>query len=381
MKLTPVGPRTSPYGSLLAYLREGQEPLTGDGPARADRDRLHVAVVIPWFRIGSGGHMTIFRLVEQLEAKGHTVTLWLDDPVGYNAEGPAALRGTIIEHFRPIRAPFFKGFGDWFGADVVVATGWQTAYSVMRLPRCGARAYLVQDAEPEFYAAAAERDWAQETYRLGLFGIAASPWLAEMVRAQGSPCGHFDLAVDHAVYTPQEVERESATIAFYGRFETARRGVPLGALALEEVVRQRPGTRVITFGSHKPVPMAVPTEMAGVLSAEQLAELYSRATVGLCLSLTNYSLIPGEMLACGLPVVDIDHPSAVGVFGVDGPVAFSSRRVTDLADTIVRLLDDPAERERRRAAGLGDAAARTWQRAGEQVEAQLREALRQSSPV
>ncbi len=67
----------------------------------------------------------------------------------------------------------------------------------MRLPRCGARAYLVQDAEPEFYAAAAERDWAQETYRLGLFGIAASPWLAEMVRAEGSPCGHFDLAVDH----------------------------------------------------------------------------------------------------------------------------------------------------------------------------------------
>lgn len=376
MKLTPVGPRPSPYGSLLQYLRAGATPLTGDGEARAEREQLHVAVVIPWFRIGSGGHMTIFRLVEQLEQRGHTVTLWLDDPVGYNAEGPAALRGTIREHFRPIRAPFFKGFADWFGADVVVATGWQTAYTVMGLPSCGARAYLVQDAEAEFYAAAAERDWAQETYRLGLFGIAASPWLAGMVREHGSPCGHFDLAVDHAVYAPQQVPREEATVAFYGRFETARRGVPLGALALEEVVRARPNTRIITFGSQKPVPMAVPTEMAGVLSAQQLAELYSRATVGLCLSLTNYSLIPGEMLACGLPVVDIDHPSAVGVFGGDGPVAFSSRRVTDLADTLIRLLDDPAEREQRRAAGLADAAQRTWERAGVQVETQLREALR-----
>ncbi len=64
------------------------------------------------------------------------------------------------------------------------------------------------------------------------------------------------------------------------------------------------------------------------------------------------------------------------MFGPDGPVAFSSRAVTDLADTIIRLLDDPAEREQRRVAGLADAARRTWQRAGEQVEAQLREALR-----
>ncbi len=78
-------------------------------------------------RIGSGGHNDDLPACRAAGSQGHTVTLWLDDPVGYNAEGPAALRGTIIEHFRLIRAPFFKGFADWFGADVVVATGWQTA--------------------------------------------------------------------------------------------------------------------------------------------------------------------------------------------------------------------------------------------------------------
>ncbi|MFT4034531.1 MAG: glycosyltransferase [Patulibacter sp.] len=373
---TPVAPLAGPYTSIVDSLRGGAAPLTGDGPARADRRQLHIAVVIPWFRIGSGGHMTIFRLVEQLEAQGHTCTLWLDDPLGYNPEGAAVLRRTIREHFRPLAAPLFKGFGAWFGADVVVATGWQTAYTVRTLPNCAARAYLVQDREPDFYPASAERELAEATYRFGLHGIAASPWLAEMVRGYGATSGHFDLAADHALYYPRALEREPATVAFYGRFETPRRGVALGALALEAVVRSRPGVRIVTFGSANPVGLSVPSENAGILDADALARLYSQATVGLCLSLTNYSLIPGEMLACGLPCVDVDHPSAVGVFGHDGPVAFAKPQVLELAQVVGRLLDDAEERERRRQAGLAFARAHTWERSGEQVEAELRAALR-----
>lgn len=377
----PVAPKPNVYESILRSVRQGEAPLTGDGAARADRERLHVAVVIPWFRIGSGGHMTIFRLIEQLESKGHTCTIWLDDPLGYNPEGAAVLRRTIREHFRPLAAPVFKGFGAWFGADVAIATGWQTAYSVRTLGDCAARAYLVQDCEPDFYPASAEQRLADETYRFGMHGIAASPWLADMVRAHGSTCGHFDLAADHAVYHPRTgIERQPSTVAFYARFETPRRGVALGALALEEVVRRRPGTRIVSFGTREPGGLEVASESAGILDADGLARLYSEATVGLCLSLTNYSLIPGEMLACGLPCVDVDHPSAVGVFGEDGPVAFSKADVLALADTIDRLLADPAERERRREAGLAFARAHTWERSGDQVEAELRTALRLAAP-
>ncbi|MBO9534581.1 MAG: glycosyltransferase [Solirubrobacteraceae bacterium] len=369
--------KQSNYEHVVQSLRKGEAALTADGAQRAEREQLHVAVVIPWFRIGSGGHMTIFRLVEQLESKGHTCTLWLDDPLGYNPEGAAVLRRTIQEHFRPLNAPVFKGFSGWFGADVVVATGWQTAYTVRTLPGCGARAYLVQDREPDFYPASAEHHLAEDTYRFGFHGIAASPWLADMVRGYGGTSGHFDLAADHDVYYPRDgITRESATVAFYARAETPRRGVTLGALALEEVVRARPATRIVTFGTRDAVGIDAPSEAAGVLDADALARLYSQATVGVCLSLTNYSLIPGEMLACGLPCVDVDHPSAVGVFGDDGPVAFSRPDILALAEVIGRLLDDPAERDRRRAAGLAFAEAHTWERSGRQVEAELRTALR-----
>ena len=373
----PIPPHLGgPYEPILRLAREGATPLTGDAASRAERESLHVAVVIPWFRIGSGGHMTIFRLIEQLELLGHTCTIWVFDPLGYNPEGASVLRGTIRESFRPLVAPVFKGFDDWFGADVVVATGWETVYPTMFLPECAARAYLVQDNEPDFYAASAERGFAEATYGLGLHGIAASPWLADQVRERGGTCGTFDLAADHDVYYPRPIPRDTQTIAFYARFETPRRGVPLGALALEEVARQRPDTRIVSFGTRDPIGLSVPSESAGILSGDELARLYSESTIGLCLSLTNYSLIPGEMLACGLPCVDVDHPSAVGVFGTDGPVAFASLDVESVADRIIGLLDDEAERARRAKLGLAFSSEKTWEHAGVQVEAQLREALR-----
>ena len=60
--------------------------------------------------------------------------------------------------------------------------------------------------------------------------------------------------------------------------------------------------------------------------------LYSEATVGLCLSLTNFSLMPKEMLACGLPCVELAGISAESIFGEDGPLELApldSNRIAD----------------------------------------------------
>jgi glycosyltransferase involved in cell wall biosynthesis len=98
--------------------------------------------------------------------------------------------------------------------------------------------------------------------------------------------------------------------------------------------------------------------------------------VGLVLSLTNYSLIPQEMLACGMPCVDLAHISAETVFGYDGPVALAEFDPIALGDAIEHLMTDEAEWERRSRAGLAFVADRTWDRAAVQVEAGLREAIR-----
>ena len=60
---------------------------------------------------------------------GHDCTIWMYDPEGGTPEAAATLRAQICEEFVPLRAPVFKGFDDWYGADVAVATGWDTVFA------------------------------------------------------------------------------------------------------------------------------------------------------------------------------------------------------------------------------------------------------------
>mgnify|MGYP002682515343 CR=1 FL=1 len=223
--------------------------------------------------------------------------VWIVDPIGGMSHGrPSVIRERIRSEFAPLNAPVHVGFDDWFGADVALATGWQTVFPVLQLDAPRARAYFVQDHEPEFYGGGTEHRWAQETYTKGLHAICASPWLADIVTERyGGTASVFQLGQDPTVYHPRPVPRRRDTIVFYGRAVTPRRAVPLGMLALAELYRRRPDTRIVIYGDPQPPAASFPFEHAGVASQEHLALLYSEATVGLCLSMTNYSRVPAAM--------------------------------------------------------------------------------------
>ncbi len=365
------------FDAVRRLAKEGPAALLDVLPGQETDRPLHIACVIPPFSRGSGGHNSILQIMWRLERAGHTVSYWIDDAHGLMRDFRAArIRRDMQDWFAPVSGPVFKGFGDWYGADLAVATGWQTAHGVMLLPGVRARAYLVHDHESEFYPTSVEALWAEATYGLGMHAICGSPWLADLVRDRyGGTTSLFAFGVDHDVYRPRPVARSADTVALYGRDVTARRAVPLALMALREVIDARPDLRVLSFGSDVPIDMPFAHEHLGVLSHEQLSWLFSSATVGVVLSMTNYSLIPQEMLACGLPCVDLAGVSAEGVFGADGPVALAEPDPVALAGVIDRLLQDPPERERRSRAGLEFVAGRTWDVAAAQVEAGLREAL------
>jgi len=367
------------YADVLRHARQGAAPLSPRSPAVASRERLHLAFVVPPFQRGSGGHSTIFGLIARLERLGHTCTIWISDAAGTSAiPSPAVLRRNIVDWFAPVAAPVFTSFDAWHGADAAVATGWDTAHPVALLPGCGARAYLVQDHEPEFFATSAERIWADQTYDLGLYPICASRWLRDLLAERhGCHGAYFHLGVDHDIYRPLPgIERRRDTVIFYARAATARRAVPLGVLALEELRARRPETRVVTFGQDVRLKTTFAHDSLGVATPARLAGAYSEATVGLCLSLTNYSLIPQEMMACGLPCVDLAGSSSEAVFGDAGPVALADRDPVALADAMEALLDDEELWQARSEAALAFVADACWDHAAEQVETGLREALR-----
>ncbi len=97
---------------------------------------------------------------------------------------------------------------------------------------------------PDFYGASAESLWALQTYRQGLHCIAASPWLAELLRTRYG-------AERHALRPrcrPRGLPSDGRTASggprcFYARAVTPRRAVPLGLLALAELSRAAPRLR------------------------------------------------------------------------------------------------------------------------------------------
>jgi O-antigen biosynthesis protein len=380
----PAREDVHPYEHIARFFREGPAPLLDPYPGMADRERLHVAAVIPPFRTGSGGHNIVVQLLHRLEQHGHTTSVWVHDPFGIqSSEWPAVMRRVLVEKFAPIKAPVSAGFDNWRGADVALATGWDTVYPVLGLPNCRARAYLLNDHEPEFYPTSIESEWARETYSLGLYGIAGSPWLRDLYTERyGGTAGAFRYGVDHDVYRPRPVSRRRDTVIFYSRSTTPRRAVAMGILALTELRRRRPEVRIVSFGDTDTAYTPYPYDHLGIASPDQLAWSFSEATVGLCLSLTNFSLVPQEMLACGLPCVDIRRPSAESVFGRDSDtVVLADFDADSLADAMEMLLESQDEWERRSLAGIEFVRDHTWAHAGDEVERELRNALRAREPA
>jgi O-antigen biosynthesis protein len=385
--VSPVPPTThmppkrdhDDYEDVARFWREGAAPLLDPVPGMAERERLRLALVIPSFRRGSGGHNTLLQIFSRLEQRGHLCSVWLYDFTGqHNAEWPAVIRADIREFFAPIEGPVYKGFEDWQGADVAIATGWQTVHPTLMLDQCRARAYIVNDHEPDFYAASTEREMAEDTYRHELHCIAASPWLRDLlVERYATSADAFQLGVDHSLYQPRPVPRRRDTVIYYARHVTPRRAVPVGLMALSELHRRRPDLRIVLFGDEGRLESPFPYEHLGVLTPPQLATLYSEATVGLCLSLTNFSLMPKEMLACGLPCVELVGVSAESIFGSDGPLELASLDPRAIADALERLLDDSEHREQRSREGIEFVASHTWEHATDEVEAGLRHALRE----
>jgi O-antigen biosynthesis protein len=367
------------YDVIGQVWRDGPAPLRDPVPGMAARERLRLAMVIPPFTRGSGGHNTLFQIFSRLERRGHACSVWLADYHGYARDvWPAVLRHDINEFFAPFQGPVYKGFDAWQGADVAIATGWQTVHAMLQLERCRARAYVVNDHEPEFYPASAEHALAADTYGYDLHCIAASPWLRDQLIARYNASAEaFQLGVEHDTYQPRAVARQPATVIYYARYATPRRAVPIGLMALAELKRRRPDVRIVLFGTDEVLHASFPYEHVDVLSPVQLSWLYSEATVGLCLSLTNFSLMPKEMLACGLPCVELADISAESIFGADGPLELAPLDPNRIADAMERLLSDRERWQRRSREGIEFVASHTWDHATDEVEAGLRHALRE----
>ncbi|HEX8856961.1 MAG TPA: glycosyltransferase [Thermoleophilaceae bacterium] len=354
-------------------------PITLEPHAGRHTGPMTVAWVVPNWLVGSGGHTTIFRLIRQLELRGHKCVIYVFDPFGREKrKNGRVLREEIREKFIPVEAEVFYGLDDFDSADVCVATNWWTAYPVRDLPRCLEKVYLVQDDEPQFYPTSTESILVEETYRMGYRCVAYTPWMADILTNKwGLEARWFECGTDLDTYEFAGPEgREPGVIAVYARRETERRAVDLALMGLATLVERRPGIRPVLFGSNTKLSSPIPVLDLGVRPPAELAALYRRASAGVVFSLTTHSLVAQEMMASGLPVVELEGENVSSALGGSGDLVMLAEKQPDsIADALEQVLDDPehAAAMARRAREFVET--RTWERAGDQVESALREFL------
>ncbi|MEU4804788.1 glycosyltransferase family 1 protein [Actinosynnema sp. NPDC023587] len=318
---------------------------------------------------GSGGHTTMFRLIHHLESLGHTCRLYLYDVYGSRAEDHEPVIRSSYPAFRGPVLDVTEGMAD---AHAVFATAWMTAYPVFNDPCAGKRFYLVQDFEPWFYPVGGLSALADNTYRMGFHGFTAGRYLAEKLRADvGMPADWFDFGCDADRYHLKENSRRDGVV-FYARRLAPRRAIEIGLLALEIFAERHPDVDIHTYGE-KIGSIGPRHTDHGLVTPDQLNDIYNRCYAGLTLSMTNVSLVPHEMLAAGcLPVVN-EAPHNRVVLDNDH-VRYAPATPHDLARELSDVVTTP------NFAQVADTASasvsgRSWDAAGHELDKVLRREL------
>jgi glycosyltransferase involved in cell wall biosynthesis len=278
---------------------------------------------------GSGGHTTMFRMVEAVEAAGHTCVLYLYDRFG----GDLSRHERVIRQYWPrMRAEVRTVADGLVMLDAYVASSWATAHVLARSGLATRRLYFIQDYEPWFYPQGAEYVLAEDTYRFGFRPITVGPMLAGLLRERfgvEASVAPFGCDVDTYRLTNEE-DRDG--VVFYARSDTPRRGFMLGLLALREFHRRHPAAQIHLFGDPT-ARVPFPATNHGRVSPAGLSEIYNQCAAGIALSFTNVSLVPDELLACGVVPIVGDNPYARG--GLNNPhVRWSASTPSSLADAL-----------------------------------------------
>jgi GT2 family glycosyltransferase/glycosyltransferase involved in cell wall biosynthesis len=259
-------------------------------------------------------------------------------------------------------------------ADAAIATLWTTAYDVAKYGRACRKYYLVQDFEPMFYPAGTIYALAEESYRLGLYGLCNTANLASIYRSYGGVATHFVPAVNGEVFhaAGRRVWRrgEPITLFVYARPGHWRNCWELAEPALMELKDQfADGIRILAAGSWSVPPpshrMPAITHL-GLLDYAETGRLYRRCDIGLALTVSEHpSYLPLELMACGVGVVAFDNPAGSWLLRDGENCLLAPRTVDGLVDRVQVLVRDAALRERLVAQGLEDIAARhaDWDRA------------------
>lgn len=234
--------------------------------------------------------------------------------------------------------------------DVVIAGNWQAVYSLNEFDSY--KVYFVQDFEPYFFKLNERYLLAKLAYEIGFHIISLGKWNIDVIKRECKTSSVLDYI--SFPYEPREYlkplvrnysiykEKKSFKIAVYTKEEGKRIPNILQYIiknASEELIKHGIKLDVNFFGLKRSYQTSIGHNM-GKLNKEELLRLYEESDFGMVASMTNISLVPYEMIATGLPVIEFKEGSFPAFFSEDAAIMIDFNYMT-FVDSFLKCISEP----------------------------------------
>ena len=300
---------------------------------------MRAAWVLPSLIEGSGGHRTILQNVQYLIRKGYECDVYVEDKG--EVKNSEELRRQAETLFGKHDCRFILGYDIQGEYDIIFATAWFTAKVVRDCNNKAVKAYFIQDFEALFNPMGDGYILACNSYGYGLKPVTIGRWLSHKMQTEyHTPSRYFDFCADRRIYRPLPDAKKEHAICFVYQPDKPRRCSVLGIEALGIVKFLRPDVKIYLYGSNIKGNVWFEHENLGIIPLEKCNALYNKCEVGLCISSSNPSRIPFEMMAAGLPVVDLYMENNFFDMPNEG-VRLAHTTPESIAQALIEILDHP----------------------------------------
>ena len=344
------------------------EKIVSTKPVKKD-----ILFVMPTIYPHSGGETSILRLSTFLANNGYNVFY-----ACYDNDNIEEMEANCKINLKNYKGTFLR-MSDCENRsfDIIVSTFWIAAYRAKKMK--GYHIYFAQDYEPYFYPLDENYVLAQKVYSMGFHIISLGLWNKKEIIKQTSTQDRIDI-IDFP-YEPSEYkpisrdylkysEKKTVKIAVYIKNDGKRlpRLIQYNLKQAADELIESDGIKleINIFGMNKKEKLVVGNNI-GRLSKEQLLTLYSEYDFGLVASMTNISLVPYEMLATGLPLIEFKDGSYETFLGND-TAALVSFDYKDIVHEIVNSINDPSVLVERHNRSMEKLSQLSWKKTAEQFK-------------
>lgn len=335
-------------------------------PNRIDRVIIVIRRMLPY----SGGYTSLLRLGTQLALRGKKVIYAITSEYQSVNDAIKAAKTNLSDYQGQFKKLDKLNITN---NDILIATYWRTAYQIKKLQ--GYKMYFIQDFEPYFSVFGEEYLLAEQSYNLGFHMVSLGKWNKYMIENifKDLRVEHIDFPYEQKEY-PQII-RNYADYMNKKRFQIAAfvkedsKRIPnivislLGNLAAEF---EKNGCKLeIKYFGMKNMKNIKKGQNLGVLNKNQLFDLYKESDFGISASMTNVSLVPYEMLATGLPLIEFERGS-FPFFFPDNCAILTDFCYKNLYEKLIEAINSPSILEMHHKTATQYLSKLSWNTSGQQ---------------